>query len=113
VVVSGGSGPKPPRVEPGCEIASRSRGRRRGATSLRASALLGLAGLAWSEGDYDAAATAAARRPKACSGRPTTTPVADGAWNTIGVIEHGRGDVAACGGGVRPEHRAVPNPPAS
>jgi predicted ATPase len=61
---------------------------------LRASALLGLAGLAWSEGDYDAAA-AAATEAEGLFGKIHDDASRGRAWNTIGVIEHGRGDVAA------------------
>ena len=57
--------------------------------ALRAEALLGLAGLAWSEGDFDAAADAA-REAEASLQRVHDDAGRGRAWNTIGVIEHGR-----------------------
>jgi predicted ATPase len=61
---------------------------------LRAPALLGYAGLAWSEGEFDAAADAA-YTAEALYAKLDDAANRGRAWNFIGVIEGGRGDRAA------------------
>jgi predicted ATPase/DNA-binding SARP family transcriptional activator len=58
---------------------------------MRAAALLGLSGLAWSEGDFDAAASAA-YEGEALFEKLHNDAECGRAWNFIGVIEGGRRD---------------------
>jgi tetratricopeptide (TPR) repeat protein len=78
-------------------------------------ALLGLAGLTWSEGDFDAA-HAAATRAEGLFDRLGDLSRQGRTWNTIGVIEHGRGDFVAAVAAFRRAielYNAADDPPAA